>query len=573
MKNLEIVKILRNIADILELQGIEFKPQAYRNAARGIESLTEDIERTYYQGRLEKIPGVGKHIAEKITEIIETGKLQYYQKLKKKIKIDLESLKQIPSLGPKRIMVLYKKLGIKTVRDLEKAIRTHKVSQLKGFGHEIEKELKQGIDFFKNKPNRSLYAHAASLVIEIITYLDKFSFVQKIEPAGSFRRGRETVGDLDFLVVSKQPGEVIKAFISMPDIKKVISKGKTKSSVRFENGLQADLRVVPEKVYGSATLYFIGSKQHNIELRKIALKKGYSLSEYGLFKIGKDRKKKRLIASKTEKDIYTKLGMSYIAPELRENTGEIEAAKINKLPKLITPKQINGLFHNHSTWSDGLNTISEMVQKVESLKMKFISFNDHQGSLKIANALDEKRLTKYVQAINKVQKKSKIKIFTGVEADILKGGNLSLSKKWCKKLDVVIASVHSSSQPNEKKLTKCVTEVLENYPINILGHPTGRKLNERAPHPLNLEKIYTTAKDNNVFLEINASRNRMDLSGDNIKSALEYGCKFALGTDAHQLSQIENYHLGILNLRRGWAEKKDILNCWRLDKIEKSIKK
>ncbi len=575
MRNLEIVKILDNIANILELQEIEFKPRAYRNAARGVAGLTEDIANLHQRKELESIPGVGKHIAAKIVEFLDTGKIKYYTQLKKKIKVDIEALNKIPTLGPKKIKFLYEKLKIKNIKDLEKAIKRNKLQKLKGFGEETEKNLLHGIKIVKSRPKRFLYAHVQSIVEEIVDYFNKFNFVKRIEIAGSFRRGKETIGDLDFLVTSNKPTEVVKLFTHLPDIKQVIAKGKTRSSIRLRNGLQIDLRVVKEKEFGSALMYFIGSKQHSIELRKLALSKGYTLSEYGLFKLQKKngKKGKKWVAGRTEKNIYNKLRLQYIPPELRENTGEIKAAQENKLPKLITNKNVKGIFHNHTNWSDGSDTMLKMAQRAEKLGMKFISFNDHYGDVTIANPLNEKRLTAYLKEIEKVKKKVKIKVFSGVEIDILKDGKLPLSKEKLKKIDIVIAAVHLATKMSEEKMTKRICYALENYPVNILAHPTDRLLNSREPITVDLEEVFAVAKKNNVFLEINSSPSRLDLNGENIKAAKKVGCKFAIGTDAHDLQHIESYSLGVIQARRGWLEKKDVLNCWTLDKIEKIIKK
>ncbi len=566
MKNLEIARILNTIADILELQEVQFKPQAYHKAAMAIESLTEDIAEIHKRDELEEIPGVGKHIAEKIVEIIQTGKLKYYEKLKKEVKIDIEQLNAIPGLGPKRIKVLYKKLGVKNVADLEKAIRTGKLQQLAGFGEETAKNLAQGIEFLKTKPGRFLYAQAAPLVNEFLARFSKYHFVQKIEVAGSFRRGKETVGDLDFLVISKQPEKVMNALTSLPDVKEVLAKGTTRSSILLKNGLQVDFRVLKEKEFGSAMLYFIGNKEHNVELRKLSLSKGYTLSEYGLFRL----KDKKWVAGRTEDEIYQKLGLRYLEPELRENTGEIEAAQQGKLPALVSLKDIQGVFHNHSTWSDGRNSLLEMAQKAEESGMKFISFNDHFGHIGITHPLNEKRLAGYLKEIEKVRKKVGLRVFSGVEIDILKDGTLPLPAAKLKELDVVVASVHMALKMPEAEMTQRVCAVLENYPINILGHPTDRLLNVRQPLSLNLERVFATAAKRNIFLEINASPQRMDLVGEQVKAGLRAGCKFALGTDAHSVDGFHP-HLGVLMARRGWLEKKDLLNCWKLPKMEKAL--
>lgn len=569
MKNQLIVKILNNIADILELQEVEFKPVAYRRAAQSIESLSEAIEDIYERGELEEIPGVGKHIAEKIAEIIETGKLKYYEKLKKEIKVDVESLNEIPGLGPKKIKVLYKKLGIKDIADLEKVLKQHKVRELEGFGEKTEETLLHGIELLKKRPSRFLYIHAIPVVEMITKTLEKHDFVKKIEIAGSYRRGKETVGDLDFLVVSSQPKKVMDVFTSMKDVKEILAKGETKSSVRLSNGLQVDLRVVNEKEYGAALLYFIGSKEHNVELRKLALKKGWTLNEYGLTTL----KGNKWIAGRTQEEIYQKLGLRFIEPELRENKGEIDAARQGKLPKLITAKDIRGVFHNHTTWSDGNNSHLEMAKKAEELGLKFISFNDHFGHVGITNPLTEKRLGKYLQEIEKVRKKVGIRIFSGVEIDILKDGSLPLSASKLRELDVVVASVHVAIKMEEKEMTKRVCDALSNYPVNILGHPLDRVLQEREPLAFNLDKVFEIAKQRNVFLEINSSPKRMDLPGELVKAGLERGCKFALSTDAHDASHLPFYPLGVNMARRGWVERKHLLNCWTSGKIEKALQK
>ncbi|MBS3169017.1 DNA polymerase/3'-5' exonuclease PolX [Candidatus Woesearchaeota archaeon] len=569
MKNSEVAAILSNIADILELQNVQWKPQAYRKAAQVIETLSEDIEDIWKRGGLEKIPGVGEHIAAKIEEYLKTGKLAYYHKLQKEVKINLEELKGIPALGPKKIKLLYQKLGVKNLQDLEKAIKQQKVQKLSGFGEKTEQALAEGIRFIKTKPKRFLYAAALPIVNTFLKTFRTYPFIQQIEVAGSFRRAKETVGDLDFLAVSPQPEKVMDQFTTMKDVKEILAKGTTKSSVRLSNGLQIDLRVVNDKQFGSAMNYFIGSKEHNIELRKLALSKGCTLSEYGLFTL----KEKKWIAGKTENDIYQKLGLQYIEPELRENQGEIAAAQKKNLPHLITVKDLHGVFHNHSTWSDGNNSLLEMAQKAEELDIKFISFNDHFGPIGITNPLTEKRLVGYLKEIESVRKKVGIRVFSGVEIDILKDGTLPLSAKRLKELDVVIASVHLAIKMPAAEMTKRVCSAMENYPINILGHPTDRILNERPPLNLNLDSVFDTAKRNSIFLEINGSPSRMDLSGENVRNARAAGCQFAVSADAHDLSHLPFYHLGVNMARRGWLEKKDVLNCRDLKKIEKVLKK
>lgn len=584
MKNLDLAKILHNIADILELKEVPFKPQAYRRAAMAIEGLTDDIGELAKQGKLRDIPGVGESIAEKIEEFLKTGKVHAYEKLKKEIKIDFEQLSAIPGLGPKKMKILYQKLGIRNLAELKKAITQHKLQTIPGFGEETEKNLLQGIEVVQSRPTRFLYAQVTPIVNEMLQKFRRYDFVQKIEIAGSFRRGKETVGDLDFLVISNQAEKVMAAFTGMAEVKAVLAQGTTKASVRLTNGLQLDLRVLHPREWGSALLYFIGNKEHNVELRKLALSKGYTLSEYGLFKLkgkveGKGEQEEKggkggkWVAGRTEEEIYRRLGVDYMEPELRENTGEIQAAQHHKLPKLVTVKDINGVFHNHSTWSDGSTSLLEMARQAEQLGLKFISFNDHFGHIGITNPLNEKRLPGYLKEIEKVRKKVGLQVFTGVEIDILKEGKLPLSPKKLKELDVVIASVHVAQKMSEAEMTKRVCRALEEYPVNILGHPTGRLLNAREPIALNLDTVFEVAKRRNIFLEINAQPPRMDLDGLKVKAGLQAGCQFALSTDAHAPQGLSYYPYGVLSARRGWLEKKDLVNCWEMKRIEKVMGK
>lgn len=558
MKNQAIAKVFYNIADLLEIQNVKFKPQAYRKAARIIENLDQDISKIK---DLKSLAGVGEHLAQKIKEILKTGKLKYYQKLKKEVGIDIEKLKDVPTLGPKKIKLLHEKFGIKNLKDLEKALKQNQIQKIEGFGKESIKNIKEGIKIIKSRPNRFLYFEVEPIVQEILEYFKE----EKIEVAGSFRRGKETIGDLDFLITTNKPKKVIDKFLKFPK-KKIINQGLTKSSILLKNNLQVDLRVVKDKEFGSALLYFIGNREHNIALRKHAISLGYKLSEYGLF-IGK-----KLVAGKTQEEIYKKLKLQYIPPEIRQNVGEIDLAKANKIPKLIEKKDLKGVFHNHSTWSDGINSIEEMTNQANNLKLKFISFNDHFGPLKITNPLDKKRLNSYLKEIDKIKSKTNIKILSGLEIDILKDGTLPLSKKKLKELDVVIGAIHLSTKMNKTEMTKRICKAMQNYPINILAHPTDRLINKRPELKLDLENIFKTAKNTNTFLEINSSPQRLDLPSNYIKTANDIGCKFAIGTDAHAIDQIEFYRFGIINARRGFLTKNKVLNCFTLPKIKKELK-
>ena len=562
MKNLEIAKILFEIADMLELQGVQFKPRAYQNAARTVESLSESIEDVYKRGELTGLPGVGEHIAKKIEELINTGKLKYYHELKKKLPIDVEQLGRVSGMGPKRIKLLYEQLGVKNLNDLKKAAQQHKIRDISGLGEKVEADILKGIGFAETKTSRFLLGYVMPLAEEIKTQLEKLNEVNKVEIAGSYRRRKETIGDIDILAVSSKPQNVMNYFVHMKEVSSVLAHGQTKSSVRLHNGLQIDLRVVAENEFGSALQYFTGSKAHNVELRKIALKKGFTLNEYGLFTL----KRKRWIAGKTEKDIYTKLGKVCVPPEMRENMGELE---LKNALSLIAYGDAQGDFQVHTTWSDGGNSVEEMARAAQALGWKFISITDHVGQVGITNPLNEKRLEKQALEIKKLNKKLGIRIFHGAEVDILKDGKLALSKEWQKKLDVVLASVHLATKIGEKEMTTRICSALENDRVHILGHPTGRLLEKREGYAIHLDKVFECARKNDVFLDIDCHPERMDLSGEKVKAAK--GCRFALSTDSHSADGLHHLWLGEAIARRGWLEAKDVLNTYPLKEIEKKL--
>ncbi len=415
MKNLEIAKIFYEMADILEMQDVQWKPRAYRKAARALESLSEDVEDIYKKKGLkglEKIPGIGERLAKKIVQYIETGKINEYERLKKTLPPGLTEMMEVMGLGPKKVKVLYKKLKIKNIKELEKAIKEHKLRNLFGFGEKTEKNILESLQLYKQRSKRMLIGFVLPLVNNIVNELKKLKEVHNIVPVGSFRRCKETVGDIDILVTSSNPNKVMDTFVKLPEIKKVLAKGTTKSMVILSNGLQADLRVVEDKSFGSALQYFTGNKDHNIELRKIAIKKGYKLSEYGLF----EKRTNKMVAGKTEEEVYKKLGLRYIPPELRENRGEIEAAKRGKLPNLVEYRDIKGDLHIHSKYSDGTATIKEIADAARKIGYKYICITDHSKSRAIAHGLKEDTLLKQIKEIKKLNRKLKgFRIFTGCE--------------------------------------------------------------------------------------------------------------------------------------------------------------
>ncbi len=569
-KNADVAKILYEIADLLEIQNVQWKPQAYRKAAQSVESCSEDVATLVKEKRLHELPGVGEHIAKKIEELVTIGKLDYLEKLKKEIPIDVESLFQIEGLGPKKIKFLYQKLKIRTIEDLKDAAEQGKLRKLHGFGEKTEQHMLQSIgQLQKRGPARILLGMAAPIAEEIVEYLKQVKDVQQVTVAGSYRRGKETVGDIDILIATPNAKAVMDAFVKISGVATVLAHGETKSSIRLENGIQVDARVVRKNQYGSALQYFTGSKEHSVALRKIALKKGMTLSEYGLFTVKGDK----LIASKTEEEVYHKLGLQYIPPEIRENKGEIELAQKRKIPTLVEEKDIQGDFQTQTTWSDGAHSIEEMARKAEELGWKFLTITDHVGAIGIAHPLDEKQLLKQAAEIDKLNKKCAVHIFKGAEIDITKTGALALSKNACKQLDIVLASVHSAFRMPSSEMTKRICTALNDFPVHILGHPTSRLINKRDGIVFDVREVFETAKNQGVFLEINGQPSRMDLSDVHVQTARALGCSFVISSDAHSKEQLEYVKFGVINARRGWLEKKHILNTKSVKEIENVLKR
>ncbi len=567
-KNQKIAEALNAIADILELEEVKFKPQAYRNAAINIENLSEDIEEIAKAGKLEDIPGVGKSIAEKIAEILKTGHLKYLEQLKKKMPIKVEELMHIGGIGPKTIKKLYEKLGVRSQKELERAAKSHKIRQLEGFGETVETNILQSIEFAKKTKGRQLLSYILPEALRVVNELKKANVVDDIEPAGSIRRKKPTIGDIDILATAKNPDEAIGFFTKMREVGKIVAKGGTKGSVVLHNGLQIDLRMLEKKSWGSGLLYFTGSKNHNIHLRKVAISRGYKLSEYGLFKWDV------FIAGKTEEEIYRKLGMQYIEPELREDSGEIEAALQNKLPKLVKLKDIQGDLHAHSKASDGTYSIREMAEAAKKHGLKYIAITDHTGNLKIAGGLAGKDLLQQREEIAGVNKSlSGIKVLSGAEVNIQDDGSLEIKDDVLKKLDVVVASIHSGFKGSKEKLTRRICTAMENPNVKIIGHPTGRILQRREGYSLDFEMICKTARKTGTCLEINAYPNRLDLSEELIKKAIEKGAKLALGTDAHSIEHYRYMEYGVYNARRGWCRKQNLANTRNVSEMLKWLEK
>lgn len=571
MKNQLVADILYQIADLLDIKGeIFFKTRAYRMAAQTIEVLDEDIEKVVKEDRTQSIQGVGEALAKKIKEIVETGKLEYFEKLKKEVPEGLLELLDIPGLGPKKVSALYKNLGITTIEKLRKACTDGKLRDLEGFGEITERNILRGILLKEKTSGRALLNVAYTDGNNYLDYLKKCDKIENVSIAGSLRRMKETIGDLDILASSDYPDEVMDYFVKYPDVQRVLLKGSTKTSVLLNDNLQVDLRAVKQESYGAALQYFTGSKEHNVKMRSIAIKKGFKLNEYGLF----DKETEKYIVGRKEEEVYKKLGLKYIEPELRENRGEIEAASKNKLPNLLNHDDVKGDFHVHSSWSDGFNSIDDIALFAKKMGIKFVGITDHSQSLKIAQGLSEEKVIKKIKEIEKINKKYQdLRVLCGTECDIKSDGTLDYPDKVLKKFDYVCIGIHTGFKMKKEDTTKRITKALENEYVDFLAHPTGRLIGRRDPYEVDIEQIIDTAKSTDTFLEINSFPDRLDLNDIHTKLAKEKGVKIVLGTDSHSVEQMQYIRFGVATARRGWLEKKDVLNTYPIKEIEKILQR
>jgi DNA polymerase (family 10) len=565
MRNQEIVDILYEISELLEIQGeIQWKFLAYRRAARTIENLSQNIAEVLGK---EKLPGIGKALEEKIKELLTTGKLEYYEELKKQIPPLLLKMIQIPEIGPKTAKLLYDSLHLKSLDDLEKAAQSHRIQRIKGIGPKTEQTILKNIKNIQ-KPQRTLLGTILPIADEIITKLKASKEVKQISVAGSIRRKKETIRDIDILVTSDKPEKVMQVFTSLEMIKEISLKGPTKSTVIVKRDIQVDLRVVDDDSFGAALQYFTGSKEHNVVLRTIASQMGYKLNEYGLFVKDTDEK----MAGKAEEEIYKVLGMDWMPPEIREDRGEIIAAQNHTLPHLIEPSDIKGDLHMHSNYSDGANSIEELIEAAKKRGYEYIAITDHVGSLAVANAVDETKLLEQISHIHELNKQEKgIRVLAGAEINIDLDGKLELSEDVLKKLDIVIGSVHSKLKMPRNEITERVSNALSNKYLTILGHPTGRMLNKRPGSDIDLGIIFEEAKKHGKILEINSYPNRLDLSDVNSREASQKDILLAIGTDSHAVEQLEFMELGVSVARRGWLEKQHVLNTLPLNSLLKKL--
>ncbi len=559
-KNKELARIFERIADALEFKGANvFKVVAYRKAARVLDELTRDIEEIHRAGKLQELSGIGAGIAKKIDEYLRTGKMKKYEEATKDIPDSLLDLLDIQNLGPKTLALANKKLNVKNLVDLKRVIKNGTLAKLPQMGEKKVENIKKGIELFERAHQRLSLARAREIAFSVVEYLKRTVKLKEISPAGSLRRGRETVGDIDILTTGKDGARIIEVFTSFPQTERILAAGDTKGSIIVEGGVQVDLRIVPLKSYGSALQYFTGSKAHNVKLRNIARQRGMKLSEYGLFK------GRRMCAGKREEDVYKALGLDYIPPELREDRGEIEKAQMHKLPRLIEKKDIHGDLHIHSNYSDSNATIEQLVRAGEELGYEYILISDHSVSARYAHGLDLKRLHKQWEEIDRLNKKfTRIKMLKGLEVDILKDGKLDFSDEVLKNLDLVIASVHQGFTRN---VTERICAAMDNPYVDIIGHPTGRLISSREGYQVDIHKVIEYAAETRTWLELNAYWDRLDLNDVNLRAAKEAGVKISIGTDAHGVEGLSWMGYGITTARRGWLEPGDVVNTYTVNKL------
>ncbi|MGC8730242.1 MAG: DNA polymerase/3'-5' exonuclease PolX [Candidatus Micrarchaeia archaeon] len=569
MENKEVASLLGEIAEMLamdEQSASRFEINAYLKAAATIESLQKPIEEIYKEGGIKALmdlPGIGSGIAKKIEEFIKTGKISKHEELKKKYPIKFSELTSIEGLGPRKILSLYKELNVTDLKSLKKAAEEHKISKLPNFGEKSEAQILENIKLAESGKGRVLLGHALPEAESIIKRLIGSGLVENAVVAGSTRRMKETVGDIDILATSSKSREAMDFFVNMDEVKGIIAKGDTKTTVWLNLGLSCDLRIVEPKSFGAALQYFTGSKEHNIKVRRIAIKNGYKLNEYGLFdKTGKN------VASGSEGEIYEKIGMEVMAPEMREDKGEIELALKHKIPNIIGYNDLQGDLHTHTKESDGLNTIEEMAEEAKNKGFEYFATTNHTKSLKIAHGMNERQFADFFRHVDELNSKENFPyILKGAEVDILKDGSLDLERSTLESMDCVVASVHTGFNMTEEEMTKRVIKAIESKMVNIIGHPTGRVIGERDPYKIDVRKVAEAAESSGVALEINSFINRLDLNDEIIHDLSSYKVMFAIDSDAHQKEHFNFLRYGVGIARRGWLSKERVINTLQLKEL------
>ncbi|PIY86280.1 MAG: DNA polymerase III [Nitrospirae bacterium CG_4_10_14_0_8_um_filter_41_23] len=570
MKNQEIAEVFNDIADLLEIKGENpFRIRAYRRAALNIEGLVRNVAETT-KDELIKISGIGQDLAGKIEEYVKTGRLQFYEDLKKEVPEGLSLLLSVPSLGPKTAKLLFERLKVKDIGTLEKLAREHKLSGLPGIKEKTEENILKGIEMLKRGIERQPLGKVLPVAKDILQHLKNKAPVKNLSIAGSIRRWKDTIKDIDVLATSQDPKAVMNAFVHLPHVKDILMHGPTKSSVIIHEGLQVDLRVVEENSFGAALAYFTGSKAHNIRLREMAVKSGLKINEYGIFR-EKDEKK---LGGEKEEDIYRILGLPYIPPELREDSGEIEAAIEGRLPKLVELRDIKGDLHVHSKWSDGSHDFEELIDEAKKRGYEYIAITDHSKGLGIARGLSAERLMEEKKEIDAINKRLKgFRLIVGTEVDIRSSGEIDFPDEILKKMDIVVASIHSGFRQDKEQITKRLVSAIRNPYVSIIAHPTGRLIGERDPYDVDMNEVFKVAKETGTAIEINAYPLRLDLSDIYVKIAREMGVRVVISTDTHVANQFDYMGYGVSIARRGWLEKKDVLNTLSYNLLIKALRK
>ncbi|HWP22826.1 MAG TPA: DNA polymerase/3'-5' exonuclease PolX [Candidatus Binatia bacterium] len=585
MENVEIARVLNQYADLLELEGADpFRVRAYRNAARTIESYSRSVARCLEEVQdltKLKLPGIGKSMAEHIEEIVRTGSLGALKELRKKFPESLDELLQIEGLGPKRTKLLYEKLGITSVKQLEQAIDAGRVQALPGFGEKSVEKIRRAIRNSAKRTRRFKLLDADQLVGPLVEHLRKGGNIDDLQVAGSYRRRMETVGDIDILVASDDANAVMERFQSYPEVERIIAAGTTRGTVILRSGLQVDLRILPRRSYGAALHYFTGSKAHNIAVRTLGVERGLRISEYGVFRVPRGKAAEAMdveegerVGGDREEDVFRAVGMDWVPPELRENRGEIQAAQKHKLPDLIVLDDIRGDLHLHSKWTDGKNTILEMARACRERGYQYCAITDHSKAVRVAGGLTVADFQRQLDEIEQARAKVRgLALFAGCEVDILPDGALDLPDDLLDRLDVVVAAVHSKMDMSQNDMTARVLKALAHPAVDILAHPTGRLINEREPYAIDLEQVFRAAKQYDIAVELNAQPARLDLNDLHVFRAREIGVKIAINTDAHDTEQLRFIRYGVDQARRGWLEKRHVLNAMTRSAFEAWLKR
>lgn len=570
LHNAEIADLFDRFALLLDIEGANsFRVRAYHNAARTIENLPRDINMMLAEGAdLTELPGIGEDLAHKITEMATTGHFADLDAMKRRLPSALTDLADIPGLGPQRIKTIFKRLKIKSLKELATAAHAGRLQKLPGFGPKIEQNILKAVEHHISSEQRTKLMTAEQIAVPLVHYLEAMPGVGKVTIAGSYRRRRDTVGDIDILVTCSNGARPIEAFIAYPEVAEVMARGTTRATVRLKSELQVDLRVVPERSYGAALVYFTGSKAHNIALRAMGMKRGLKFNEYGVFK------GKKWLAGQTESEVYAKVGLPYIEPELRENRGEIEAAQAGRLPHLIALKDIKGDLHAHTNASDGENTLEEMAKAAKALGYAYIAITDHSKRMGIVHGLDARRFANQMGQIDRLNARQHgIHILKSAEVDILADGSLALDDDTLREFDLVVAAIHSKFDFDVQHQTDRIIRAMDNHYVNIIAHPTGRLLTEREAYQLDMKRLMKAALERGCYLEVNGQPSRLDLTDVHCRLAKEIGLKVAISTDAHTAETLGYMRYGVDQARRGWLERNDVLNTRELQELRKLLKR